>query len=259
MKASRGAPSKLHNKMIAALQASPTGLTEGELRAALEVPTEEMAQFGRRRRELKAWFVIERTRRGKDSVYVYRGTRAMSTDVSPVSAKLRAEVLAAAHGRCGMCGRSISEHEISLHVDHKIPRDWGGSTARENLWALCADCNQGKKANFASLGVAATDIGDLVQNPSVHVRIGETLKRFTGKPVPHFLLEFVANQSDWRKRLRELRYLGWKIQHVQTRVKGQRAQMAYRLTRSAPWPSDPTRLIREIERRRMADKRSAPS
>ena len=55
---------------------------------------------------------------------------------------------AAAQGQCEMCGRTIERHGATLDLDHKIPRDWGGSDDGENLWLICEDCCRGKVENF---------------------------------------------------------------------------------------------------------------
>jgi len=146
-----------------------------------------------------------------------------------------------------MCGRTVERHGIALVVDHKIPREWGGETISENLWAICEDCNQGKKNYFKS--VDADWMRTVMGYESVHVRLGETLKAFSGKPVPMDILEFVANQDDWKKRIRELRYLGWEID-APRRKEGNKVKSYYRLVKSARWPDDPTGWIREYERKR---------
>ena len=82
------------------------------------------------------------------------------------------------------------------------------------------------------------------------MRIGELLKAFPSHPVESYLIEFVANQTDWRKRLRELRYLGWKINWNRRRAEGGRTEVAYALNESAAWPADPARVVRESARER---------
>ena len=85
---------------------------------------------------------------------------------------------------------------------------------------------------------------------SVLVRLGETLKAFGGEPVPAVTLEFVANQDDWKKRIRELRYLGWQIKTFNRKLKGGRVSSFYRLEEYKPWPDDPTTWIRRYEQER---------
>ena len=86
---------------------------------------------------------------------------------------------------------------------------------------------------------------------SVHVRLGETLKAFRGEPVPATTLEFVANQGDWKKRIRELRYLGWDVKTFNRKLSEHgRISSYYRLVKPRPWPEDPTAVIRQYERDR---------
>lgn len=82
------------------------------------------------------------------------------------------------------------------------------------------------------------------------MRLGETLKAFNGQPVAAATLELVADQDDWKRRIRELRYLGWEITTFNRKLPGGRVSSYYRLDKSKPWPPDPTGTIREYERKR---------
>ncbi len=104
-------PSALHLRMIEVLKAHPEGITELEMAKALG---ESQSQFGRRRRYLSDFYVIEKLRRGKDTLYVYKGERETPRTNSGISQKVRAQVLHDAHGRCGMCGRTIEKHGITF-------------------------------------------------------------------------------------------------------------------------------------------------
>lgn len=215
------------------------------MRVALRIPADEMVQFGRRRRELHAYYRIEKKRTGGKVLYIFRGTRTTPLDTEPINQKLRAQVLHAARGRCSMCGRTIQEQGITLQVDHKVPRNWGGRTELENLWATCQECNQGKKNLFAS--VDALEMRRALVEDSVHVRLGELLKAHLGKPVPYFLMESVAGQDDWKKRTRELRYLGWTIHVSKKKMAGGRVRSFYTLKKFTRWPRDPSGWIRRYE------------
>jgi 5-methylcytosine-specific restriction endonuclease McrA len=240
---------KIHEEMLALLKAHPEGLSEGEMRAALHLPSEEQVQFGRRRRDLHYYHRIAKKRIGRKVVYIYVGPREDALDHSPTNLRLRAQAIRAAHGRCGMCGRTVDKHGIALVVDHKTPREWGGKTEEANLWAICEDCNQGKKNLFESVDSPA--IRAAMLNESVHVRIGEFLKVMgVGAAVPSSLIDMVANQDEWRKRLRELRYLGWVIKASRVGVPGGRFQSAYTLESFTEWPPDPTGWIRQYEKSR---------
>ncbi len=236
------------DKILEVMKQHPEGISEGEIREILQIPPADQANFGRRRRELYAFHVIEKKRQGARTLYIYRGERRKPIDNEGISQRLRAQVLHAARGRCGRCGRSIQKHGIVLVIDHKIPREWGGETVAENLEAICEECNAGKKAYFEE--VDAPWMRDVIRHSSVHVRLGETLKAFRGRPVDSATLEFVANQDDWKKRVRELRYLGWEIETFNRRISKDRVSSFYRLVTSQPWPDDPTAVIRQYERDR---------
>jgi len=246
---------QIHEQMLALLKKHPEGLSEGEMRTALELQSEEQVQFGRRRRDLHYYYRIDKKRIGRKTVYVYVGPRKQPLDAAPVDLKTRAIVLHAAYGRCGMCGRTIAKHGITLAVDHKVPRAWGGKTELDNLWAVCTDCNQGKKNLFAS--VDSAPMRSAIKHESVHVRIGELLKGAgLGVPVPSYMLDLIAHQDEWRKRLRELRYLGWKITASRANVSPGRFRSAYRLDKFTEWPPDPSGWIANYEKERLRRNRS---
>jgi len=235
-------------RILEVMKAHPEGITEGEIRELLQIAPTDQANFGRRRRELHAVYLIDKRREGARILYVYRGLRESPRDTAQINLRLRAEALRVARGRCGICGRSIDKHGIVLVVDHKLPREWGGETVSENLEAICEDCNAGKKNLFKS--VDADWMRQVMHHKSVHMRLGDTLKAFQPEAVPAATLEFVANQDDWRKRIRELRYLGWDIATFNRKTPSGRVSSFYRLIKSQPWPPDPTGTIRQYERDR---------
>lgn len=261
-------PGSIHVRMIAVLRRFPNGITSGQIRQELAdeglLPGDQ-AQLDRRRRELKKWYVVRKSKgrlavNGKDrsvTLYQYVGERGgITAEEGEIGIRLRAEVVHAAHGRCQMCGRTIEDHKIVLVVDHKKPKDWGGTNDRDNLWAICEECNAGKKAYFSSLD---RDLMKRVtSHRSVHVRIGELLKSVgVGKRTPSSLIDVVADQDDWQKRLRELRYpvIGWKIATRLYKAPSGRKLSEYILLDWNEWPEDPSGTIRRFEKER--EKRNA--
>jgi len=242
----------------------PEGITGGRIRQELEregLRPEDQTHLDRRKRDLKKWFVIEKltstvTEEGKKRkivLYRYNGERVNVTDEGAINLKTRAEILREARGRCGMCGKTIEKHGITLVVDHRIPRDWGGSNEQENLWAICEECNAGKKAHFSSLNIDGTLMKRVTSHKSVHVRIGELLKAIgVGNRAPSVLLDIVANQDDWQKRLRELRYpvIGWNVETRLYKSPSGKKQADYILRNYEPWPEDPSGAIRRFEQDR---------
>ena len=66
------------------------------------------------------------------------------------------------------------------------------------------------------------------------------------------ILQIVADQDDWHKRLRELRYpvIGWEIETIRYKSSSGKTQVDYVLKRHKPWPDDPTGKIRRFEKER---------
>jgi hypothetical protein len=255
-------PGKIHERIAEVMKRFPDGITGGQIRQELEkegLRPEDQTHLDRRKRDLKKWFLIETipstqvvngTVR-KVALYKYIGKRKKITDEGDINIRVKFEVRRAARGRCQVCGKTVAEDEIKLVVDHKKPRAWGGTNDLDNLWAICEECNAGKKAYFNSMD--AGFMKKVTTHESVHVRIGETLKAIgVGKRTPPWLLDVVADQEDWHKRLRELRYpvIGWHIGTLAYKTQSGRKKVDYVLRSYKPWPSDPTGKIRQFERDR---------
>lgn len=257
-------PGAIHLKIVEVLKRFPEGVTGGQIRLELEkegLRAQEQTHLDRRKRDLKKWFVIEKTRtvtelngnRQNVTLYKYIGVRKTVTDEGAVDQRLRAQVIHSAHGRCQMCGRTVTKHSVALVVDHKKPREWGGTNDLDNLWAVCEECNSGKKAYFSSLGATPAVMKKAMSNASVHMRIGELLKAVgIGRRTPSSMLAVVADQDDWHKRLRELRYpvIGWEVEKIRYKDPSGKTHVDYVLKRYKPWPEDPSGVIRRFEKNR---------
>jgi 5-methylcytosine-specific restriction endonuclease McrA len=244
----------IHERIIALLKAHPDGLTMGEIREKLDIPASEQAQLDRRKRDLHKRYEFKIRRVGRESRHVLIGPRDKPLAAKAVSGKLRAEVLAAAHGRCGMCGKSVDKHGVTLVVDHRIPQAWGGESDRGNLWAICEECNGGKKAHFASQDQGV--MREVMKYKTSHERIAATFKVFGSSAVPSSLLEIVGDEIDWRKRLRELRYVGWEITHEREKSLSRRIKVTWTATKQGEFFSGMAKKIRKIERDRNALKKT---
>jgi hypothetical protein len=263
-------PGAIHERIIAVMKRFPDGVSGGQIRQELEkegLRPEDQTHLDRRKRDLKKWFIIHTFKAAREiggkvrPVTLYRFIRRRDdvTDEGDINIRVKAEVRHAAHGRCQMCGKTIAEDGIRLVVDHKRPRAWGGSNERENLWAICEECNAGKKAYFNSVQLDAELMKKITAYESIHMRIGEALKAVgVGNRTPPSLLDVIADQEDWHKRLRELRYpvIGWEIETVPYKSPSGRKKVDYVLKRFRPWPPDPTGKIRQFERdRKLRNKR----
>jgi hypothetical protein len=264
-------PNAIHERIIAVMKRFPKGITSGQIRQELEkegLRPEDQTHLDRRKRDLRKWFVIEKLKGTTEvdgnlrpvTLYRFKGNRATVVDEGDINIRVRAEVLRLCRERCQMCGKTPQKHDVVLVIDHKKPRSWGGTNDLENLWALCEECNAGKKAYFTSVKLDDKAMRGIVGHESVHVRIGEALKAVgIGKRTPPSLLEVVADQEDWHKRLRELRYpvIGWEIDTVSYKTEGGKKKVDYVLRRFRAWPKDPTGVIRRFERDRKEHNRQA--
>jgi HNH endonuclease len=266
--AGKSRPGKIHLRIIEVMKKFPGGISGGQIRHELEkegLEPGEQTHLDRRKRDLKKWFVVRKelatilvnNKNKRVTLYKYAGVRQEVVDEGQPSLKERAEVIHGAHGRCQMCGKSVERHGITLVVDHRKPRDWDGTNDRDNLWAICEECNAGKKAYFSSLRVDAELMREVTAHDSVHVRIGELLKAIgVGKQISSQVIEVVADQDDWQKRLRELRYpvIGWEIDAKLYRADSGKKQCDYILRSFKAWPDDPSAVIRRFESRRKRGK-----
>jgi 5-methylcytosine-specific restriction endonuclease McrA len=245
--------SKEREQILALLkQFAEVGISQVQIEKTLGL---NHSQSDRRRRDLKGRHIIEcrYVKPPGEWRHFYKGERKVALDDAPISGRLRAAALMRARGRCPMCGRTTTEDGIKLVVDHKTPREWGGKTEDDNLWAICHECNAGKKNHFANLDPEV--MKRFMPEKSVHVRIGELLKTYQGEFVPSALIEVVANQDDWKKRTRELRYLGWNIQIRKAKI-GTRVGSFYAARTWKDWPRDPTGAIRRYETNRARKNRA---
>jgi hypothetical protein len=91
---------------------------------------------------------------------------------------------------------------------------------------------------------------EILAEPSVHGRIARLLNHHLGDWVDCHTIEFVAqvsgSQADWRKRLRELRYLGLEVETRRVR-RGELTLSQYMLTNWVELPDDPSGVCREYE------------
>ena len=235
--------------ILRVLKANRAGLDIVQIRKLILKSGQVQQHLDRRLRQLDPFFVIRRMRDGMRTVYKLIGKRKPGQwEYGSIDKTLRAKILTKAGGRCQMCGRTIKEDKITLHIDHKIPQSWGGLTTPENLWCICSPCNEGKKNYFSSMDAGI--MKKIMGYDSVHNRIVELLHLKQAQWVGCDLIEFVANyndyQTDWRKRLRELRYFGLNIEMRRKRV-GRRSISEYKLLNWTKLPKNIGQAVGKYE------------
>lgn len=235
-----------------------TPLDIAEIRAKTGVSEGTQEHFSRRLRFLYPFFEIDRKFDGPR--FTYRLVSATGKQpFPPISKTLRAEVLRSQ--RCAQCGRTPIEDHVKLHVDHKIPQEWGGSNEIKNLQALCSECNEGKKNFYGDLGDEATEsVLGAANFDEPHRRIGEALRRAYPEKIRSDVLDAIASskqyQDDWQKRARELRELGWKLDTTRQKEESGRVVSYYFLEEEPPpLPEGKiSPIIRKIEREKATKK-----
>lgn len=207
--------------------------------------------------ELREYFYIAKVILDGEERYELRGWAGIRplSKLALISPRLRAETLAL--GRCAMCGRTPSQHSVTLTVVLKFPPEWGGTNDKDNLWPLCGLCDDGRREFLRSYAPYDDQIGRAAAFAEPQRRIGELLKAFDGRWVPSDLIGIVASaleyQEDYQRRIRDLRFLGWLVQQQKRYHEGARVMVYYRLIHAEPWPLNiRAAIVAEEARRRRA-------
>ena len=116
------------------------------------------------------------------------GTGNVRATISP---KLRYRILMRDNSICQRCGAKVSDG-VKLHVDHKIPVEFGGDNSESNLWTLCEPCNEGKKAYFQDLDTEL--IAEVLREKGARNRLIKLFSRNPGMGI--FLRLFVKVSND---------------------------------------------------------------
>ncbi len=131
-KTGSSSPGQIHLRIIDVMKRFKDGVSGGQIRQELEkegLRPEDQTHLDRRKRDLKKWFLIQKKstsvivdgKKRNVVLYQYVGERKNITDEGQIGIKLRAEVIHSAHGRCQMCGRTVTQHGVALVVDHNKP------------------------------------------------------------------------------------------------------------------------------------------
>lgn len=122
---------------------------------------------------------------------------------APISPKLRYRILMRDNSICQRCGAKASDG-VKLHVDHKIPVEFGGDNSESNLWTLCEPCNEGKKAFFKDLDTEF--IADVLKEKGAKNKL---IRLFSCNPGKEFDVDFLAiicvENRDWTRVIRDIR------------------------------------------------------
>ena len=212
-------------------------------------------------RSLTAYFDIASVVRDGGERYALRGwaPHHPATGRPVLSPRRRAQALAP--GFCAQCGRSPVKHGVVLEADLRVPPEWGGTTDPENLWPLCEECLDGKRQYLETYASYSEQIRHAASFDEPQRRIGELLLALQDEWVPSELIGIVASakefQTDYERRLRELRALGWDYKSRRAYGEGARVRVYYQLVRSASWPENIHAAITADAKHRKAKRRDS--
>ena len=205
-------------------------------------------------RSLRTHFDIAEIDRNGGERYELHGwaPHHSATGIPVLSLPRRAQALAP--GLCAQCGRKPMKDGVRLEVDLKVPPEWGGTTDPENLQPLCEECLEGKRQYLGTYVSYSEQIRNAASFDEPQRRIGELLLALQDEWVPSELIGIVASakefQTDYERRTRELRDLGWEYKVRKAYGEGARVRVYYKLVRSAPWPENIHAAITAAKRRR---------
>jgi hypothetical protein len=113
---------------------------------------------------------------------------------------------------CQSCGKTPKDG-VKLHVDHRVPVEWGGTNAEDNLWTLCDDCNHGKKSFFKD-DFDPKIMKRINQETNAESRLKILFDECKNTPLNSTILQSVAGIQDWPRSIRRLRReTNWNIQY----------------------------------------------
>jgi hypothetical protein len=211
-------------------------------------------------RSLRTHFDIAPVVRDGGERHELRGWAPHHLETGRPALSLRRRAQALAPGFCAQCGKSPAKHGVVLEVDLRVPPEWGGTTDPENLWPLCEDCLEGKRQYLETYASYSEQIRHAASFDEPQRRIGELLLALQDEWVPSELIGIVASakefQTDYERRIRELRALGWDYKSRKSHGEGARVRVYYQLVRSAPWPENIHSAITAEAKRRKTSKRS---
>ena len=147
-------------------------------------------------------------RRDKGTVWyrLHSLTRRKGKSRIPIDKKTRYRILMRDNSACQRCGRTPAEG-VKLQVDHKLPVEWGGTNDDDNLWTLCRECNEGKKAFFSDF--KSDEMRRVCALPTGTSRLIEFVQMNYHKALPATTLAIVSRIRDWTREVRKLRELGY--------------------------------------------------
>lgn len=104
---------------------------------------------------------------------------------------------------CQSCGKGVKDG-VKLHVDHKIPIEWGGNNNESNLWTLCDECNLAKKSFFKD-DFDPKVMKSVSAQSSGYQKLKVLFENSPNKKFPPSIIQGISGIRDWTRAIRTIR------------------------------------------------------
>jgi 5-methylcytosine-specific restriction endonuclease McrA len=166
--------------------------------------------WARTLRQLRQDKIIDYDYQGQEYRVTNIGKYSRSSKRASLTSKDKYRIRHRDGHRCQSCGNGVNDG-VKLHVDHKVPIEWGGDNSDDNLWTLCSKCNLAKKAFFKD--DFDSEVMKLVSaEKSGYLKLKVLFENSPNKKFTPSILQGIAGIRDWPRTLRLIRKnLGIKI------------------------------------------------
>lgn len=148
-------------------------------------------------------YVLEYDSTTKSYCFPYSEPVNEPKDNRYISTKLKSLVMIRDNSTCQMCGKTVKDDHIRVHIDHIVPLSWGGKTELDNLQVLCSNCNEGKKNYVESENPDL--MAEVSKGKNAEERLRIYFEYYKNVPVDVDRLAVVARTREWTRALRYVR------------------------------------------------------
>lgn len=129
-----------------------------------------------------------------------------------IDRKTRYRILQRDNSTCQRCGRTPADG-VKLHIDHKIPVEFGGESSDENYWVLCQECNEGKKHWFKDED--PKEMKKLLSISGTRDRLNAYFELHPNELIEISRLQLIGGTREWTRAVRFVREeTGKNIQYI---------------------------------------------
>ena len=165
----------------------------------------QISDWARTLRQLNQDGILKYNYNPSSRMYTFTSISSYSTETkrTTLSSKQKYKIRLRDGHRCQSCGNGVKDG-TKLHVDHKIPLELGGTNNDDNLWVLCAECNQGKK-DFFKDDFDAEVMKEVLKQKSGYQRLRILFQLSPNKNFEPSIIQGISGIRDWTRTIRSIR------------------------------------------------------